>query len=147
MLGCPQTFSCGSLQANSIKFFMNWLKSSCFIRGFQPSNTVRRSVTEELSNAYKIITAFFPEHLGWGQFSEADIFIVRVVGVLGACCIGKCVEVDGNIIIIKRDDILTLCWSHHQLIKLMKGKALRKQSLHEKTAASVLLKLFISSNE
>jgi len=29
----------------------------------------------------------------------------------------------------------------------MKGKALRKQSLHEKTAASVLLKLFISSNE
>jgi len=27
----------------------------------------------------------------------------------------------------------------------MKGKALRKHSLHEKTAASVLLKLFISS--
>ena len=32
-------------------------------------------------------------------------------------------------------------------IKLMKGKALRKYSLHGKTAASVLLKLFISSNE
>jgi len=32
-------------------------------------------------------------------------------------------------------------------IKLIKGKALRKHSLHEKTAASVLLKLFISSNE
>jgi len=31
--------------------------------------------------------------------------------------------------------------------KLMKGKALRKHSLHEKTAASVLLKPFISSNE
>jgi len=31
-------------------------------------------------------------------------------------------------------------------IKLMKGKALRKHSLHEKTA-SVLLKLFISGNE
>jgi len=31
--------------------------------------------------------------------------------------------------------------------KLMKGNALRKHSLHEKTAASVLLKLFISSNE
>jgi len=31
----------------------------------------------------------------------------------------------------------------HCLIKLMKGKALRKHSLHEKTAASVLLKLFI----
>jgi len=29
----------------------------------------------------------------------------------------------------------------------MKGKALRKHSLHEKTAASVLFKLFISSNE
>jgi len=29
-------------------------------------------------------------------------------------------------------------------IQLMKGKALRKHSLHEKTAASVLLKLFIS---
>ena len=27
--------------------------------------------------------------------------------------------------------------------KLMKGKALRKQSLHEKTAAAVLLKPFI----
>jgi len=32
-------------------------------------------------------------------------------------------------------------------IKLMKGKALRKHSLHVKIAASVLLKLFISSNE
>jgi len=31
--------------------------------------------------------------------------------------------------------------------KLMKGKALRKHSLHEKTAASVLLKLFISGYE
>ena len=31
--------------------------------------------------------------------------------------------------------------------KLMKGKTLRKHSLHEKTAASVLLKLFISGNE
>jgi len=33
------------------------------------------------------------------------------------------------------------------IIKLMKGKTLRKHSLHEKTAASVLLQLFISSNE
>jgi len=33
------------------------------------------------------------------------------------------------------------------LIKLMKGKALRKPRLHGKTAASVLLKLFISGNE
>jgi len=32
-------------------------------------------------------------------------------------------------------------------LKLMKGKALRKHSLHEKTTASVLLKPFISSNE
>ena len=32
------------------------------------------------------------------------------------------------------------------LIKLMKGKALRKHSLYEKTAASVLLKLFISTH-
>ena len=32
-------------------------------------------------------------------------------------------------------------------IELMKGKALRKHSLYEKTAASVLLKLFISGNE
>jgi len=31
--------------------------------------------------------------------------------------------------------------------KLMEGKALRKHSLHEKTAASVLLKLFISSSD
>jgi len=31
--------------------------------------------------------------------------------------------------------------------KLIKGKVLRKHSLHEKTAASVLLKLFISGNE
>ena len=31
--------------------------------------------------------------------------------------------------------------------KLIKGKALRKHSLREKTAASVLLKLFISSYE
>jgi len=32
-------------------------------------------------------------------------------------------------------------------IKLMKRKTLRKNSLHEKTAASVLFKLFISSNK
>ena len=37
---------------------------------------------------------------------------------------------------------------HFQIFnKLMKGKALRKHSMHEKTAASVLLKLFVSSNE
>jgi len=35
----------------------------------------------------------------------------------------------------------------HSWIKLMKGKALGKHSLHEKKAASVLLKLFISGNE
>jgi len=33
---------------------------------------------------------------------------------------------------------------NHCAIKLMNGKALRKHSLHEKTAASVLLKLFIT---
>ena len=38
-------------------------------------------------------------------------------------------------------------WSDFKNIKLMKMRALRKHSLHEKTAASVLLKLFISSNE
>ena len=32
-------------------------------------------------------------------------------------------------------------------INLMKGKAPRKHSMQDKTAASVLLKLFISSNE
>ena len=36
---------------------------------------------------------------------------------------------------------------YYKYIKLMTGKALRKHSLHEKTAASVLLKLFISINE
>jgi len=35
----------------------------------------------------------------------------------------------------------------YEKLKLMKGKALRKHSLHEKTAASDLLKLFMSSNE
>ena len=51
---------------------------------------------------------------------------------------------------VVRDDILQS--PHRHLIpavvrnlKLMKGKALRKHSLHEQTAASVLLKLFISS--
>ena len=44
--------------------------------------------------------------------------------------------------LITRDMDIMATW-----IKLMKGKALRKHSLHEKSAASVLLKLFISSNE
>ena len=35
----------------------------------------------------------------------------------------------------------------YMVIKLMNGKALRKHSLHEQTAASVLFKLFISSNK
>jgi len=38
-----------------------------------------------------------------------------------------------------------LCNIADTITKLVKGKALRKHSLHEKTAASVLLKLFISS--
>jgi len=38
-------------------------------------------------------------------------------------------------------------FSLEQYSKLMKWKALREHSLHEQTAASVLLKLFISSNE
>jgi len=37
--------------------------------------------------------------------------------------------------------------SKHSLIKLRKGKATRKHSLHAKIAASVLLKLFLSYNE
>jgi len=37
--------------------------------------------------------------------------------------------------------------SKFNINNVMKGKALRKHSLHEKTAASVLLKLFISGNE
>jgi len=37
--------------------------------------------------------------------------------------------------------------SLYKLFKLMKGKALRKHSLREKIAASVLLNLLISSNE
>ena len=47
---------------------------------------------------------------------------------------------------LKTDNSL-FCHRDVPTIKLMKGKALRKHSLHEKTAASVLLKLFISSNE
>ena len=43
---------------------------------------------------------------------------------------------------------LLLCYPMYLgSIKPMKGKALRKHSLHEKTAASVLLKPFISDNE
>jgi len=38
-------------------------------------------------------------------------------------------------------------WCKMCLIELMKGKARRKQNLHGKTAASVLLKLFISGNK
>jgi len=43
------------------------------------------------------------------------------------------------------NDSLDLIEADH--FKLMKGKAIRKHSLHEKTAASVLLKLFVSGNE
>ena len=46
---------------------------------------------------------------------------------------------------------ITFLWQEFRknevTIKRMKGKALRKQSLQEKTSASVLLKLSISSNE
>ena len=41
----------------------------------------------------------------------------------------------------------TLSYHHLSYNKLMKGKALRKHNLHEKTAAPVLLKLFISNYE
>jgi len=47
------------------------------------------------------------------------------------------------------DNITKVDTYSHELcsIKLMKENALRKQGLHEKKAASVLLKLFISGNE
>jgi len=38
-------------------------------------------------------------------------------------------------------------YAYYLIINLMNGKALRKHSLHKKTAASVLLKLFTSGNE
>jgi len=44
-------------------------------------------------------------------------------------------------------NILSIISHSTTIKKLMKGKALRKHSLHEKTSASFLLKLFISSNE
>jgi len=49
-------------------------------------------------------------------------------------------------VLIEKMSFITFGEKFH-ISKLMKGKALRKHSLHEKTAASVLLKLFISSNE
>ena len=52
--------------------------------------------------------------------------------------------VDNIHVFVDNDNIMYIL---KNAIKLMKGKALRKHSLHEKTAASVLLKLFISSNE
>jgi len=52
----------------------------------------------------------------------------------------------------ERNVCINLCspWTNQSWIvynKLMKKNAPRKHSLHEKTAASVLLKLFISSNQ
>jgi len=46
-----------------------------------------------------------------------------------------------------KQSLQTICIFDLPFVKLMKGKALRKHSLHEKTAASVLLKLFISGNK
>jgi len=58
--------------------------------------------------------------------------------VLGSIpCSGKSLSVGFFLL----NTVLTFC------LKLMPGKALRKHSLYEKTAASVLLKLFISRNE
>jgi len=45
------------------------------------------------------------------------------------------------------DIMVNLCSFLVSRIKLMNGKALRKHSLHDKTAALVLLKPFISCNE
>ena len=44
-----------------------------------------------------------------------------------------------------KDSVTFISEQYDSVLKLMKGKALRKHSLHEKTAASVLLKPFISS--
>jgi len=63
--------------------------------------------------------------------------LVRQDAILGGLSIGQLCKM-WSMWMFKR----TIC-----TIKLMKGKALGKHSLHEKTAASVLLKLFISSNE
>jgi len=43
--------------------------------------------------------------------------------------------------------ISTIDYTTSKTIKLMQGQAPGKHSLYEKTAASVLLKLFISGNE
>ena len=59
------------------------------------------------------------------------------------------VEVQRSVCIIKIhvDGFVLLSMSFGSGFKLINGKALRKHSLHEKTAAFVLLKLFISGNE
>jgi len=63
----------------------------------------------------------------------------------GNVCFSGGLQQQGTICSRQVDVIMII---YQSLIKkLMKEKALRKHSLHEKTAASVLLKLFISSNE
>jgi len=52
-----------------------------------------------------------------------------------------------TIIAISNTIIVLIRLNFEYKTKLVKRKALRKHSLHEKTAASVLLKLFISGNE
>jgi len=66
------------------------------------------------------VTIFVPRDLSLTELSALEVCVKAVVG---------------------------FCLETFSEIKLMKGKALRKHSLHEKTAASVLLKLFISGNE
>ena len=54
---------------------------------------------------------------------------------------GQCIRYNDEIFNTKQAD------QQGAYIELTKGKALGKHSLHEKTAASVLLRLFISGNE
>ena len=82
------------------------------------------------------------------------VFVYDSLGIIFEPLSNENVEYNDNFMIILTTFIkyiLNACGYWYLIlnfeIKLMKGKALRKHSLHEKTAASVLLKLFISGNE
>jgi len=79
------------------------------------------------------------------KVSERSIVRWPLVAV-GDDCMGECqVSLALPSVTLRQAQMQLLIKADY--IKLMKGKALRKHSVHGKTAASVLLKLYISGNE
>ena len=112
----------------------------------QPTASPPPNVAKDLGNEQSVCSETLLATRGQSSEAAQDLGTeqsIRFMFIIDLTCILFMVKKLTNLCSYKWNEITCLIFSGCDY-KLMKGKALRKHSLHVKTAASVLLKLFIS---